>query len=607
MTTGVTEPRVAGFPLWLANIDATLPVTPQYILHGNLRDLFLLPDGTGGRTLAGLPAALSQCLRASGYSYLLWYQPHSLAVWPPRDATAQQAAARATGGQLPSAIERGDLPNLVSQVATDRAANGAIVLDYVSQWQPNQQPPDAIDHALMQRSLSLVHNAVRVPSPEGSPRAQALYNPIFWLVDVPGDLPSWLTGGSDGIRQIAVPKPDLDTRKECATLLVRSLAPGDQSQNEIADTFANSTEGMTLRAMFEIVQLALDRGLPAARITDAVRAYRIGLLDNPWAKRTLRERIEAGSQLLGKEVLGQERAVHHAVDILTRSTTGMTSAHLKGGSTGPRGVMFFAGPTGVGKTELAKAITRLVFGDERAYIRLDMSEFSSEHTEARLIGSPPGYVGHGAGGELTNAIRQRPHSVVLLDEVEKAHQRILDKFLQILSDGRLTDGSGSTVYFSESIIIFTSNLGVPPLEEGEEIPRGSEFVRQVTEAVRRYFTDEIGRPELLGRIGDNIVVFDYIEPETTGRQLAGRFIDNVLSHAATATGVTVQLTEQVRRAVTDLAIHDLSKGGRGIGLTVEKVLVNPLARALLRHLPSDIVQVTGIRQEGDGWYELELT
>lgn len=605
--TAVTEPRVAGFPLWLANVDATLPVTPQYILHGNLRDLFLLPDGNGGRTLAGLQAALWQCLRASGFGYLLWYQPHGLTLWPPRDADAQRMAARATGGsQIPATVERADLPNLISQVATDRTANGAIVLDYVSQWQPSQQPPDATDHALMQRSLSLVHNAIRVPSQEGSPRAQALYNPVFWLVDVPGDLPSWLSGGSDGIRQVAVPRPDLDARKECATLLVRSLAPSDQAQDAIADAFANSTEGMTLRAMFEIVQLALDRGLPAPQITDAVRAYRIGLLDNPWAKRTLRERITLGSDLLGKDILGQQRAVHHAVDILTRSTTGMTSAHLKGGSTGPRGVMFFAGPTGVGKTELAKAITRLVFGDERAYIRLDMSEFASEHTEARLIGSPPGYVGHGAGGELTNAVRQRPHSVVLFDEVEKAHPRILDKFLQILSDGRLTDGSGDTVYFSESIIVFTSNLGVPPLKEGEDVPRGEEFVRQVIDSVRRFFTDEIGRPELLGRIGDNIVVFDYIDAETTGRQLADRFIDNVVNHAVKATGIAVRLAPATRRAVSDLAIRDLSKGGRGIGLTIEKVLVNPLARALLRHEPSGVVQVTGIRQEGDGWYELEL-
>src|SRR5690606_1955709 len=115
--------------------------------------------------------------------------------------------------------------------------------------------------------------------------------------------------------------------------------------------------------------------------------------------------------------------------------------------------------TGVGKTELAKALAEVLFGAEDAYIRFDMSEFSAEHSEARLIGAPPGYVGHSAGGELTNAVRERPFSVLLFDEIEKAHPRILDKFLQILDEGRLTDGSGSTVHFSESLIVFTSNLG----------------------------------------------------------------------------------------------------------------------------------------------------
>ena len=126
----------------------------------------------------------------------------------------------------------------------------------------------------------------------------------------------------------------------------------------------------------------------------------------------------------------------------------------------PRGVAFLAGPTGVGKTELAKSVTQLLFGDESAYIRFDMSEFSAEHSDQRLIGAPPGYVGYDAGGELTNAVREKPFSVVLFDEIEKAHPRILDKFLQILDDGVLTSGRGDRVYFSESIIIFTSNLGI---------------------------------------------------------------------------------------------------------------------------------------------------
>jgi ATP-dependent Clp protease ATP-binding subunit ClpA len=148
------------------------------------------------------------------------------------------------------------------------------------------------------------------------------------------------------------------------------------------------------------------------------------------------------------------------LDILKRTSIGLTGAQSRGLSARPRGVLFFAGPTGVGKTEMAKSIAEIVFGDESAYLRFDMSEFSAEHSGDRLIGAPPGYVGYDQGGELTNAMREQPFRVVLFDEIEKAHNRILDKFLQVLEDGRLTDGRGDTVYFSESLIIFTSNAGV---------------------------------------------------------------------------------------------------------------------------------------------------
>ena len=245
---------------------------------------------------------------------------------------------------------------------------------------------------------------------------------------------------------------------------------------------------------------------------------------------------------------------------MLRSALGLTGAHQGRRAGGPQGILFFAGPTGVGKTELAKSLAEVLFGAEDAYIRFDMSEFSAEHSEARLIGAPPGYIGHAAGGELTNAVRERPFSVLLFDEIEKAHPRILDKFLQILDDGRLTDGGGNTVYFSESLIIFTSNIGS-------------------SEAIAHHFTHVLQRPELLSRIGDNIVVFESISPEV-GAQLAERYLDAVIETVRLRRGVRLTLATPARVVIAGAALEQLEFGGRGIASVIENALVNPLSRVL---------------------------
>ena len=171
------------------------------------------------------------------------------------------------------------------------------------------------------------------------------------------------------------------------------------------------------------------------------------------------KKVRAIAKVLGQEVLGQDRAVASVVDIILRATTGLSGIQHSS-RTIPRGVMLFAGPTGVGKTELAKTMAREIFGSEEAMIRFDMSEYSQSHSDQRLLGAPPGYVGYDAGGELTNAIKSKPFSILLFDEIEKANPNILDKFLQILDDGRMTDSRGETVYFTECLIVFTSNIGM---------------------------------------------------------------------------------------------------------------------------------------------------
>jgi len=197
-------------------------------------------------------------------------------------------------------------------------------------------------------------------------------------------------------------------------------------------------------------------------IEATVLTYKLGVQKNPWNEKSLLKKVDTLKSRIEESLKGQDKAIEKVCMGLKYAATGL--GRIKGSDRRPRAVFFLAGPTGTGKTEIAKKIAEHIFGSEDSMIRFDMSEFSAEHTDSRLFGAPPGYVGYEAGGELTKAVKQKPFSLILFDEIEKANGRILDKFLQILGDGRLTDGRGETVYFTHTIIVFTSNCGITGLQ-----------------------------------------------------------------------------------------------------------------------------------------------
>ena len=219
------------------------------------------------------------------------------------------------------------------------------------------------------------------------------------------------------------------------------------------ENFIDSLDGFSLKEIAQLVRLSglNDESLSCEKL---VNLYKYGEKISPWEELN-REKLENIDETLKKRVKGQDEAIEKVRSVILRAYTGFSGLQHSAKQRKPKGTLFFVGPTGVGKTELAKAIAEFIFGDEGACIRFDMSEFSQEHSDQRLIGAPPGYVGYEAGGQLTNAVMAKPFCVLLFDEIEKAHGRILDKFLQILEDGRLTDSKGQTVSFSETIIIFT--------------------------------------------------------------------------------------------------------------------------------------------------------
>ncbi|MGW4242469.1 AAA family ATPase [Nocardia sp. NPDC004722] len=606
----MNSPFIDALPSWLREIDVALAANPQIMVTGELRDLVLLPAVGDLSRLVSVPEALRLVLADAGHRSVIVVDPVDGArVLMDEDGVAASIVRSARPGN--SATSAGLLP-LLPRLLNDVVHSErpcCLIIDSASRLVPAADFADAELHRLLVTAERLMAAAPR--RKVAGPHVTSLYNTVFWLLDRENDLPHWMVGGQLA-RVVSIPAPGLAQRRAVVSLLVSSLAesPAEDSPEfpALVDRYAGQTSGLTLRSIMEVNRLAIDRRIPAGRIEDAVRTFRVGIPDNPWQDPALRERIGSGAELLGAKVLGQPVAVRKTVDILIRSAMGLTGAHTAGFATRPQGVLFFAGPTGVGKTELAKAIAELVFGRADAFVRFDMSEFSTEHNEARLIGAPPGYSGHHSGGELTNAVRQQPFRLILFDEIEKAAPRILDKFLQILGDGRLTDGSGSTVYFSETLIVFTSNLGVYRNDDtGRRVPvvaRGTPYgtvESTIRAAIGEFFTKEIGRPELLRRIGEDVVVFDFIS-ESTAAELVPLFVSNVVARVRSTTGITVTVEEAVHRQLLEVALTRLDFGGGGVAATVEAMLVNPLARALFE-LPTGAgaVSVARLAESTVGW------
>ncbi|HKL44633.1 MAG TPA: ATP-dependent chaperone ClpB [Roseovarius sp.] len=290
-------------------------------------------------------------------------------------------------------------------------------------------------------------------------------------------------------------------------------------------------------------------GIPTAKMLEGEREKLLSMEDN-----------------LHGRVIGQDQAVKAVANAVRRARAGLNDENR------PLGSFLFLGPTGVGKTELTKAVAEFLFDDDSAMVRIDMSEFMEKHSVARLIGAPPGYVGYDEGGVLTEAVRRRPYQVVLFDEVEKAHPEVFNVLLQVLDDGVLTDGQGRTVDFKQTLIILTSNLGSQALSQMPEGADAADAKRDVMDAVRAHF-----RPEFLNRL-DEIVIFDRL----TRDQMDG-IVDiqmrRLLKRLA-GRKISLELDEAAHKWLADQG-YDPVYGARPLKRVIQKALQDPLAEALL--------------------------
>lgn len=629
---------------WHNEIEIFRQIKPCIILEGNILDQFQYP--TEPFRNRHLPEYLYKLLKDLGYNVVVIYDeskgfyavsggqkdlvafadllqdvpglrltndmircPFSAqgSCYTPSNPESADSARNKNDGQLldsvcPAAATIGEA---VTNALRQSDVSVAIIMDMASRYIVSPDQMDLLDvrvYTELQRALRCAE--------EADTNGSLSKNLLIFLTNKVNDLPTWFYLNNPDVKAISITTPDAQARLEFVSSNqlsqffqrdiyaedMRFYTDNPSQLDKLQKKFVGLTDGFSYSDLIGMRTLCYREHYRMSHLANVVDLYRYGIKENKWAT-VDRNTIDQLQKDMYANILGQNSALAKVMDVIKRSVVG------RGGVSNnrPKGVLFFAGPTGTGKTETAKALARNIFGDESCCLRFDMAEYKQSHSDQKLLGAPPGYIGYEAGGQLTNAVRDNPFSIILFDEIEKAHPSILDKFLQILDDGRLTDGQGNTVYFSESIIIFTSNKGivgtVSEIDEfGNRIEKNKQLIdpkncvthkemqAKVIDGIRNYFKYELGRPELLNRIGeDNIVVYDFIRPDVA-ESILKLHINRVKVDFRDNSEIEID-TSAIEKVLLEKCCSSevLEYGGRGIRNTVESCLYTPLTRFIYDH------------------------
>ena len=636
-------------PRWLRELARFITIKSLLFIYGNVHDLVSFPIRADAAepvrwTESDLLGFFRRYLTGLKYEVVAWADPveelsfatpemedlfhrietgRDLPSERPEDKTKKDQSGKAPrpqeqGGQAAPArrTEPQDWSKTFNRIA--RALDNtrvpcAFVIDLASRF---LSAPDRLmkeERTLFTKILKASLTSREVVRKDGR------WNNLLVLVcDKMNDLPAFVYLNNPHARSIHIEPPDREERARFINRYFRhfygAAGPNASPPPALVHDFVDMTEGLTSYEMRSLVSLSLKEAIPICDPQSGVpnikrisEMYKYGVTISEWDK-IESDKLSEAESFIRARIKGQETAVARVLDIVKRAKIGLAAGDTSK-SNRPRGVLFFAGPTGVGKTEMAKALAALLFGQEERLLRFDMSEYAAPQADQRLLGAPPGYVGYEEGGQLTNAVKKNPFSILLFDEIEKAHGSIFDKFLQILDDGRLTDGKGETVYFSECIIIFTSNLGAVARSEPGSGPSQvlvtpdmpySRMKDLVLQEIRNHFNFVLGRPEILNRFGENFVVFDFIKPPLD-EQIVDLLMSKLVRSAKETKRLDLAIEAPAREKLVTLARGNLQHGGRGIRNIIDVALVNPLSRALFDHnvQPHAIIRVLDLKDNGE--------
>lgn len=598
---------------WHRELGIFCRIKPLIIVEGNVLDVYRYPveGSTPKGSILRLPEYLHYYFTDLGYKTIAFFDSMH-GFYNSCEENHIEAFAELTRAQLDGTCIRSDFKGksnaattFVRTAVSQNKQPVAIVMNLASRYITS---PDNMDQSEVDSFTNLLLASMEgkdVRTPKG-----ILKNLVVMIVNKVNDVPAWFYLDNPNVKTIRIGTPSKEEREQLlkgenfSSFFAADVFEEDypyyvehpDELEKVQDKFVGLTEGFSFTEINGLRRLCKNERTRIRQMSSVIDLYRYGIKENPWDSLDENE-LKTAKEDFQKRVKGQDFAIVKTLDVVKRAVTGMaglqSSSHAK-----PKGILFFAGPTGTGKTETAKTLAEQLFGDESCCIRFDMSEYSQSHSDQKLLGAPPGYVGYEAGGQLTNAVREKPFSILLFDEIEKAHPSIFDKFLQILEDGRMTDGQGITVYFSECIIIFTSNLGIYTrnemgVREANVTPdmEYTEVQKKVRQAIEDYFKLELGRPEILNRIGENIVVFDFIRPEVA-KQILDAQVSKIVKNLATEKGIELVITAQAMSVLVAKTLSNLNNGGRGIGNIVESLLIDPLARYLFDEEIRENVRIT---------------